>query len=245
MALFADGPASTIDDLGRIDSGLLDTASTLGIDVTAKLELAHAAIAADIQIWLDRMPGNRLEQVVATDTIRTWEAMQALALVYREAYFADLAERYRARWDEYARIARDSYERFVAGGMGIALNPVRRASAPLLSSTPGPQAGGSFYACVAWVNAAGQEGAASEASSVDIVDGHLMVVTSTGTPSNATGFNIYAGPTLARLALQNDVPLPPGISFTYVPGATNHTKLPGTGQTADINRPLRRTLLRG
>src|SRR4051794_1174929 len=119
MALFADGPVSTIDDLVRVDSGLLDTAAALAINVTAKIELAHDSIAADVKMWIERLPGTRIEQVVATETIRTWEARQALALVYRDAHFADLAERYRVRWDEYARLSRDAYERFVAGGIGL------------------------------------------------------------------------------------------------------------------------------
>ena len=37
MALFLDGPAVTIDDLIAEDSGLLATAQTVGINVTAKL----------------------------------------------------------------------------------------------------------------------------------------------------------------------------------------------------------------
>ena len=45
MALFVDGPASTIDDLTDQDSGLLDVAETNGINVSTKLRLAQEEIA--------------------------------------------------------------------------------------------------------------------------------------------------------------------------------------------------------
>src|SRR4051812_9530200 len=111
MALFTDGPVSTAGDLARSDAGLLDTAAAYGIDVTARLEIAHETIGADIQLWLDRAGGERLGQVVVTEAIRNWEAIQALALVYRDAWFADLADRYRVRWDEYSRQSRNAFER--------------------------------------------------------------------------------------------------------------------------------------
>ena len=49
---------------------------------------------------------------------------------------------------------------FIASGIGLVSDPVQQAAPPVLATTPGPQGGGTFYASVAWVNAAGQEGAA-------------------------------------------------------------------------------------
>ena len=48
MALFTDGPACTIDDLIDEDSGLLDTAQTVGINVTAKLKLAMSEVQSEL-----------------------------------------------------------------------------------------------------------------------------------------------------------------------------------------------------
>ena len=253
MAIFVDGPVSSSGDLAQIDAGLLDAAESHSINVTTKLELAHDALAADIQLWLDRLRGNlggplagpRMEQVVVTDTIRHWERMQALALVYRDAWFADLAERYRVRWDEYSRQSRDAYERFVASGMAVVRDPLRKAQPPSMGSFAGPQPGGVFYAAVAWVNAAGQEGAASEASSLEIPDGQILVVTPGHAPHNATGYNVYVGSNLGALTRSNDVPLPPAVPFTFIPdGADSGIALP-TGQRPDFVHPLRRILQRG
>ncbi len=244
MALFVDGPVSTAGDLARIDAGLLDAAESHAINVTTKLELAHDALAADIQLWLDRLRGPRMDQVVMTETIRHWEQMQALALVYRDAWFADLAERYRVRWDEYSRQSRDAYERFVAAGLALVSDPLRKAAPPVLDSFAGPQTGGVFYASVAWVNARGQEGAVSEASSLEIPDGQILTVAPGPAPRNATGYNVYVGTLLGSLTRSNDVPLPPTVNFTYIPG-TNSGEAQPSGQAPDFVHPLRRVLLRG
>ncbi len=254
MALFVDGPTSTIDDLTHQDSGLPDVAQTCGIDATTKLNLAHEELETGLQLWLDRprpttelYPGPvlRIDQVVVTPALKRQETMAALAMFYRDAYFSQLVDRYQARWDEYSRLTRDAYGKFVASGMGLVLNPVRQASLAVLGTTAGPQAGGTFYASVAWVNAAGQEGAASEPSSITIADNNLMTVSAVNTPSNAVGFNVYAGTSVNGMVAQNDAPLPAGGSFTYVPGLRTQGRAPGKGQRPDYVRPLVRTILRG
>ena len=254
MALFVDGPSPTIDGLIDQDSGLLDVAETCGINLTTKLRLSHEEIATDLELWLDRPrrplemvwgPIFRIEQIVVTPPLRQWETMHALALSYRDAYFSQLADRYQAKWDEYTSLARAAYENFLPSGMGLVHDPLRRAVPPVLGTVAGPQTGGKFYASVAWVNAAGQEGAASAASSIAIADGHLMTVSAAGKAVNAVGFHVYAGATLSALVRQNNVLLPASAVFTYVPGEITQGALPGTGQKPDFLRPLARTLLRG
>ena len=94
------------------------------------------------------------------------------------------------------------------------------------------------------MNAAGQEGAASDASSITVPDGNLMTVAAANPPANAVGFNVYAGPALDAMFRQNNVLLPVGATYTYVPGQVTQGPLPGKGQTPDFVRPLVRTLLR-
>jgi hypothetical protein len=254
MALFVDGPSATIDDLADQDSGLLDVAETCGINLTTKLRLAHEEIAIDLELWLSRNrqplemvwgPILRVGQIVFTPPLRQWETMVALALVYRDASFSQLADRYHAKWSEYSSLARDAYDKFLASGMGLVHDPVTQAAPPVLGSVTGPQAGGTFYASAAWVNAAGQEGAASAASSITLPDGQLMTISAGGAAANAVGFNVYAGAALSAMTRQNDVLLPVGGIYTYVPGEFTDGLLPGTGQRPDFMRPLARMLLRG
>jgi hypothetical protein len=257
MALFVDGPACTIDDLTDQDTGLLEVALTNNINVSTKLRLAVEEIRTDLHLWLNKPKPNldllwgpygsilRIGQIVVTPPLKRWEAMHALALVYRDAYFSQLVDRYQGKWKEYARLTRDASESFIASGVGLVRDPVTQAAPPVLSTSPGPQSGGTFYASVAWVNSLNQAGAPSYASSITVVDGNLMTVGVTGAPENAVGFNVYAGTSLTTMFLQNDVLLPVGATYLYVPGQITQGPLPGTGQTPDFTRPLARTMLRG
>ena len=256
MALFTDGPAPTIDDLVDEDSGLLDTAETVGINVTAKLRLATSEVQSELENWLRRpqpvigppwIQPPAIGQVVVTRELARWEKMQALAMVYRDAYFSQLIDRYQGKWDEYARLTRDASDQFVANGVGLVTDPVPRAELPVLGTVTvlSNQASGTFYASATWVNAAGQEGAPSEAASIVVPTGSLMTVMVMSAPANAVGFNVYVGAALAMMTLQNPAPLPLGESFTYVPGAFSSSRLAGNGQKPDYIKPLPRTLLRG
>src|SRR5580658_8595562 len=254
MALFADGPACTVDDLTDQDSGLLDVALDNGINVTTKLRLAQEELKTDLELWLLKprpalpmpwVPTPHIDQIVVTPTLKRWETMHALALVYRDAYFSELVDRYQAKWQEYAKLTRDASESFIASGLGLVSDPVIQAAPPALSTVAGPQSGGTFYASVTWVNSTSQQGAPSYAASITVTDGNLMTVAVSGAPKNAVGFNVYAGTSLAAMFLQNDVLLPVGSTFLYVPGQVTQGPLPGNGQTPDFTRPLARTVLRG
>ncbi len=124
-------------------------------------------------------------------------------------------------------------------------DPIRKAEPPVLGTTAGSGAGGMFYASVAWVNAAGQEGQASDASSMTAAAGQYMTVSATGAPANATGFNVYAGSTPNSMMLQNAAPVAPGSFYTYVPGMVSGGRAPGCGQSVQFRRRLTRTILRG
>jgi hypothetical protein len=254
MALFIDGPANSVDALTDEDSGLLDTAETCGINVSRKLRLAWEEIHSDLYLWLERprpaleavwAPILRVDQIIVSDPLRRWERMSALAHVYRDAYFSQLVDRYQAKWDEYTALTRDAREIFIAMGLDLAGDPIRKAEPPLLGAAPGAGAGGMFYASVAWVNAAGQEGQASDASSIAAAAGRYMTVSATGAPGNATAFNVYAGSTPDSMTLQNASALSPGSTYTYVPGMVGGGRGPGRGQSPQFRRQLTRTILRG
>src|SRR5689334_11770909 len=116
MALFVDGRASTIDDLTDQDAGLLDVCLNTGINLSTKLRLAADEILTDLELWLNQSQSSldslwrqslRVEQIVVTAPLKRWETMHALALVYRDAYFSQLVDRYQAKWQEYAKLAHE------------------------------------------------------------------------------------------------------------------------------------------
>jgi len=254
MALFVDGPACTIDDLTDQDAGLLDVALGTNINVSRKMRLAVEEIGTDLKLWLNRPrpvlelpwgPALHLSHIVVTPPLKRWEVMHSLALVYRDAYFSQLVDRYQAKWQQYANLATDARENFIASGFGLVSDPVLQATPPILSETPGPQPGGTFYACVTWVNRENQEGAASDPVSLAVPDGNLMTVAVSNPPANVAGFNVFAGTTLAAMLMQNDVLLPVNATFLYVPGQMTAGRLPGKGQEPDFMRPITRMTLRG
>jgi hypothetical protein len=250
VALFIDGPTSTIDDLVDQDSGLLGVAHTTGMNLSTKLKLAQEEIGTDLEIWLPTTatppaPALEIGQIVVTPPLKRWETMHALELVYRDAYFSLLVDRYQGKWQEYEALSTAASTNLGAIGIGIVTNPVNRARLPVLSSVTGPQSGGTFYASVAWANAAGQEGEASIASSITIPDGNLMTVEAVSPPANAAGFWVYAGPALNSMFRQNNVLLAVGATYTYVPGAVTQGPLPGKGQKPDSVQPVVGTLRNG
>ena len=244
MALFTDGPACTIDDLVDEDSGLLDTAQTVGINVTSKLKLAMSDVQSELSTLLARLqPAPAVGQVVVTTDLSRWEKMQALAMVYRDASYTQLIDRYMAKWVMCVKLGCAAKVRFVANGVGLVNDPLPKAALPVLGTNAGEsQNGGTFYACVTWVNATGQEGAPSAPGSIVVPADNLMTVMATEAPANAVGFTVYAGPVLAMLTLQNTSPVGPTGSFTYVPGASSRSKPPGTGQAPDLFKPLPATI---
>jgi len=256
MALFLDGPAIGIDDLINEDSGLLDTALTVGINVTAKLQLAWCEVQSELETLLLRLQSAAvigmiqppsISQVVVTPDLARWEKMQALAMVYRDASYTQLIDRYKNKWDMFVKLTQAARDQFIANGIGLVNNPLPIAPLPVLGtiSTTTVQAGGTFYACISWLNAAGQEGSPSPAASIVVLAENLMTVMADGEPANAVGFNVYAGNVLAMMTLQNSMVLPLGETLTYIPGASTSSQLPGTGQVPDYVKALPATIMRG
>jgi len=256
MALFLDGPAVSIDDLINEDSGLLVTSQTVGINVTAKLQLAMSEVQSELETVLLRLqtatgfgsiqpPG--IGQVVVTPDLARREKMQALVMVYRDAAYTQLIDRYKAKWDMFIKLTQAARDQFIANGVGLVNDPMPQAAIPVLGtvSVPSVQTGGTYYACVTWVNAEGQEGSPSPAGSIVVPANNLMTVMAAGAPANAVGFDVYAGPVLANMTLQNSVVLPVGGSFTYIPGSSTSSQLPGTGQAPDYVKALPASIMRG
>src|SRR5690349_21619073 len=121
MALFTDGPASTIEDLTAQDSQLLDVAQVEGIDLTRKLALAQEEAALEIEGLLETLrpvdaalwaptsmgPAN----VVVTPALKAWHTFRTLEAVYRDAYHSQLNDRYAAKRDEFRERAKWAYEK--------------------------------------------------------------------------------------------------------------------------------------
>ena len=254
MALYTDGPPSSIEDLSAQDSQLLDVASTEGIDLTKKLALAHEQAGIEIEEllrrripesgWNSTIQAPGLGSVVVTTPLRLWHTYRTLRLVYSDAYFNQSNDRYARKRDEFEQQARWAYEKLLNAGLGITSDPIPVAQTPNVTAAAGLLPGGTYYVTAAWVNATGEEGAPAVPTSLSVSNQTLLVQPGSA-PANAAGWNVYVGTALDRLVRQNGALLPPG-GYWLQPGvpATSGTT-PGQGQAAAYLYPVPRMIQRG
>jgi hypothetical protein len=253
MALFVDGPISSVEDLHGVDTQLLDVASSEGIDVTRKILQAQEEMEIDIRVLLGRLSRatdiladvqNAFQQVVVTVPLKMWHRYRALEMVYRDAFHSQLNDRYAAKRDEYRELTKWAYDKVLQSGLGLTSDPVRRAPIPDVRTMPGNLAAGTYYVAMAWTNAAGEEGASSLPAKIAVAGGSFQV-THGEAPANARGWNVYAGSSPESMFRQNAAVL--GLSAVWMQPdvvAASGT-LAGMGQRAMFVRGTPRLIERG
>jgi hypothetical protein len=261
MALLTDGNPNDTEALRVYEAAILDVAKVETIDLDAKLCVATVEISQDVldvlldhtrtQYSITQFPvgGDRrkigVSDVAVSPQMKRWHALHTLAVVYRDAYNNQLNDRYKNKWAEYRELARGAKDRTLEFGIGLVAAPVPRAGTPALGSAAGTLAGTIYYAQVSWVAAAGQEGSPSSATTFQTTDNSELTVAAVNAPAIAVGWNVYLGPTVSTLTLQNSSPLAIGATFT-LPGSGLVSGLsPGDGQAADMFVTGGRILRRG
>src|SRR5580698_1185603 len=133
MALFMDGPVSSMEDLTAQDTQLKNVASVEGIDVTQKLFLAREELALEVTtllneqrraeqaVWLTALP--TIANVVVTPPLKLWHTFRSLEMVYGDAYSSQLNDRYAAKRDQFHERAAWAYERLLLLGLGLVKVP--------------------------------------------------------------------------------------------------------------------------
>jgi len=254
MALFTDGPPSSIESLAGLDSQLLSVASTEGIDVRRKLELAHEEIGLDLDALLKRLRSAdrlmwaavkpSLENVIVTTALKLWFAYRTLELVYSDAYNSQLNDRYMGKRDQFHQMAVSHRERLMEAGAGMASIPVPRAMTPVLAAAPGSLPDNIYYVTAAWVNRVTEEGASAIPAAIATASSSFSAQIGPA-PANATGWNVYVGMDPDSTALQNSSPLEIGAAWVQPVWITATGRKPGCGQAPSYVQALTRILQRG
>src|SRR3984957_19369399 len=154
--LFTDSPAITIEDLADYETGILDTAATEGIDLTVKIRLATNEVGIQLKAQFAPLAatgsagssGLTLENIVVTPPMLPWLVYHTLELVYRDAYFSQLNDRYKAKWDQYTTLALSASALLFQIGIGTTANPVPQAENPSLTLVTGGLAPGKYFVAV-------------------------------------------------------------------------------------------------
>jgi len=258
MALFTDGPPSSIDDLAAQDSQLLGMASVEGIDVTQKIALAWDEVGLELytmlnlsgttdgMFWQPAQPN--LGAVVVTPPLRLWHTFRALQMVYQDAYNSQLNDRYAGKRDYFHKRAVWANERLMEIGVGIAALPVARAGKAVVNPAAAgdglPLPDGTYFAATAWVNRNGEEGAAGDAVDIALAGSTLSVLP--GPPAqNVAAWNVYVGTDAGAMTLQNPSPLDMGHTWIQPAPLTAGGRAAGTGQAASFLRGIARVIQRG
>jgi len=252
--LFTDNPAIAIEDLADYETAILDTAQTEAINLTVKIRLAINEVGLQLESrftplgtnGVPNMPRLTLANIVVTPPLRLWLLFHTLELVYRDAYFSQLNDRYQAKWNEYKDLSISAAALLFQIGVGTVPDPILQAVHPKLSRVAGALAAAKYFVEVSWKNVTCQEGSHSETTALSVTAGNTLQVQALSPPPNAVSWNVYAGVTPDALFLQNTAPLDPSASWTAPNSGLSTTgQPPGTGQPPTYLRPQPRILLRG
>ena len=259
MPLFTDADVVTLDDLLLFENSLVQVSSTHGIDIQAKIRLATEEIGDKLMLnllragqsdpqWLQRIRIG-LSTVVVTSSLARWLCFDSLARVYAEAYNVQLNTRFQGKWIEYQQQSSTASETFLAGGIGIVLNPLPKPAIPGIQTGVGNFQASSIFVQASWVDHLGNESAPSPINGV-ILNGSasiqvVMTEADAQTPTAAIGWNVYASTTQQGLTRQNSLPLAVGASWQVSSGNLMGGISPRNGQMPYITIPCTRRWQRG
>jgi hypothetical protein len=259
MALFTDADVITLDDLVQFETALVQVASSHGINVDTKIQLATNAISDRLMLWLlnvgasDPQWLNRrilgLSTVVVTPTLQRWLCFDSLSRFFAEAYNVQLNTRFEGKWTEYQTAAKDAADMVFMSGIGIVDNPLPKPAMPLVAVETGTISPVALYVQTAWTDGQGDEGALSPVNGV-ILDGSSSVVVgmsegALGAPPAAAGWNLYAGTTDSDVTRQNNAPLAIGSTWLLPDTGLIDGPQPINGQQPNFYIPLSRQIQRG
>ena len=140
-----------------------------------------------------------------TPPLKLWHIFRTLEMFYRDAYNSQLNVRYAGKRDEYHEMAKWAHHQVIQSGLGIAADPVVQAAMPAVRASAGGLADGAYYVAAAWTNAAGEEGASSIPTMIQVSGSSFAVQTTA--PPNVKGWNVYCGTDPATMTLQNGTAL--------------------------------------
>jgi hypothetical protein len=253
MALFMDGAFTSIEDLRGHDTQLLNVATVEGIDVTRKLALAQEELGIEVEGLLNQLKTPlplgglnappTIQQLVVTPPLKLWHIFRTLEMVYGDAYNSQLNDRYAGRRDEFHERVKWAYNRVIQDGLGMASSPVKQAVAPIPQASAGGLAANTYYVAIAWINAAGEEGASSAPAVIQVTGSSFSVQTTA--PTNVKGWNVYCGTSPATMTIQNPTALAPGQTWAQPDTLATTGRLAGSGQMPTYRLAVPRTIQRG
>jgi hypothetical protein len=265
MALFRDDFVSAVADLIAYEANLAEVAAAEGIDLTTKLRLAQAEVAAQLEAAALR-PGNvyfakgagwqstggegnlsrfGLGQVVVTPPLKLWHTFQTLAIIYRDVYNRRLNDKYLPKWNEYKELARWATDLLFQTGIGIHTNAISRPDQPVLDWVTSSHGSMALFVRMTWLGADGSESAGSQEQAISVPANNALRVTPATAPAGVNGWNAYVGTTSGEVTRQNMAPLEVGAPWVLPPEGLSTGESIGDGQLPEVFRTVPRFVQRG
>lgn len=243
MALFIDGTISELSDVAAHDSSVLDIANNESIDLSAKLDIAQMELHTDLILYLDaHAPACSITGVLIDDRIRRWHQMKTLELVYRDAYFSQLNDRYDKRWQLWKDLSERARCDAFDAGIPFHDSPIPRPALPVLQVNEGACLPSTYSVRTCCVADNGEESAPSAAAVLKVDAPHRLTVKLGTPPPRCKTWRIYAGTMSGVEQLQASVPVSLTAEWNVpVDGLTSGPR-PGKGQSPTRILRRRRTL---
>ena len=254
MALFVDGPPAGLDELSAQDSQLLSVANLEGIDVSQKARIAQEELEIELDVLLRGFSYSRkflwseetpcLRHVVVTQPLRLWHVYRSIELVYMDAYYSQLNDRYAEKQAQFHQLSWWASDKLIHAGLGLVALPLRRGEPPTVTSTAGSLESGTYYISTGWVNRSGEESAGTAPTTYTVTSASLMVQPSCP-PEFATGWHVYVGTSPDSLIRQDGTPIDLNAPWMQPDVLLTAGARPSRGQEPNYIQATPRVLERG
>jgi hypothetical protein len=244
VALLVDGSWCEVDDLQAYDVSATTVADEEGIDLEAKMSLSEAWITDRVNAfvrWESTLTG---QNAVVSEPLKRWHLANVLAMLYRDASFSQVNDRYEKKWKAFQQDAAERKAEYFLAGVPYVGNPVRQPSAPAVNVIVGVQPAAAYSIAVTRVDGAGRESALSDLTAVQAPAGNGITVSVNGLAASDR-WNVYATNGDEPMQKQNSDALNATATWGLPASGLSAGQEAGDGQAPDGWVRQRRILPRG
>jgi hypothetical protein len=243
-----------VEELQAYDDSATTVAAEEGIDLAAKMRLSEGWITDRVDdflrwetnwgqgVYLQR--GLTANNAVVDRRLKRWHLAHTLALLYRDAAFSQVNDRFEKKYEAYEKDAAQAKAEYFQSGVAFVRNPLRRPAPPTVTATVGDQPAAVYLITATQVDPGGEESAPSQVVSAEAAEGNGLTVTANG-PAAGTGWNVYAADSNGVMRRQNDTPLNANAVWTLPQTGLAAGPTATSGQEPDGRVKDRRILPRG
>jgi hypothetical protein len=244
VALLVDGSWCEVDDLQAYDVSATTVADEEGIDLAAKMSLSEAWITDRVDAFVRWESTLKGQNAVVSEPLKRWHLANVLAMLYRDASFSQVNDRYEKKWKVFQQDAAERKAEYFLAGVPYVGNPVRQPSAPAVTVIVGVQPAAAYSIAVTRVDEAGRESAPSDLTAVQAPAGNGITVSANGLVASDR-WNVYATNGEEPLRKQNSDALSAIATWSLPAIGLSAGQEAGDGQAPDGWVRQRRILPRG